>query len=96
MINQEELTLKFIVIRIQYSQILLSYTSGTLILVHTHDTLQELYHFILGLMPHGSACIDTCYIVGGFDRWLVGRRGAIRMHRDRLVILITFLLFNLR
>lgn len=91
-----QLTFKLVIVWIENSQIFLSHTSCTLILIHSHNTLQELYHLVLGLVPHCSACVDTRYVVRRLNRGFVGRRGAIRVHGDSLIVLVALFLLDLR
>lgn len=95
MIKNKTLTFKLVVIRIDDFEVLLGYPPGALVLVEPEDTLQELDHLLLVLVPHGRACIDARHVIATFNRrgW---RTRAVRLLVDRLVIAVAFLFLDLR
>ena len=93
--KKSTLTLKFIVIRIDDFEVLLGDSPGALILVEPENTLQELYHLLLVLVPHGGAGVDPGHVVAALHRrrW---RARPIRLLVDRLVVSVAFLFLDLR
>lgn len=62
-VQQEALTFKVIIVVVHNLEVLHGDLPCRLILIHPHDTLQELHHLLAVLVPHGGACVNPGYRV---------------------------------